>query len=77
MNENIIRDFAIVAAIGSMLEDEGASELMTDEEEARIDALCDTIPPNPTEHVEVAKRMFREAIDRLLVAEVEPPGTEN
>lgn len=69
-NERIIRDFAMIAALGSMMDESGVStdEIWTDEEASAIDSLCDSMPESPAEYTEIVKRMFREAVDRLIVA---------
>jgi hypothetical protein len=75
-NEERMRDLAIITSIGKMmgytrLSEQVKSGLITEDESTKIIAALDVVDETMTveEADEIARRMVREAVDRLLADE--------
>lgn len=69
-NEQTVRDIAVTIALVGFLAEINADtdDLLTDGEAAALMTLSETLPQDHVRYVEIVKRMFREAVDRLLAA---------
>jgi hypothetical protein len=82
-NEQRIQDFIIFCGVGNLLEKCGvkAEDMFAEGEIDRIEAISDELakdynPLGCDENHSLAKRMFREAVDRLLYGEVTQPAAD-
>lgn len=76
MNEQLLREFVLITGLGAVLGVDGVTEIegaVTPDEFSRLQAIVDTIPETDemeAEVVSLARRMTREAVERLLALEV-------